>query len=90
MQDSTAIAVGLRYIDGWRHYDWDGTKNLISSGVPTSVTNTQPSFAGTAEFSAVDAHMVRRARFSQLVEKGSVQVFSSFIDDNNALVLVTF
>jgi hypothetical protein len=90
MQDSSAIAIGLRHIDAWCHHDWETTKNLLSPDVHAWVTNTQPDFARTVEFTGAEEYMRRKTKSAQLIEPGSVQVVSSFGDEKNALILVTF
>jgi hypothetical protein len=54
------------------------------------ITNTQPSFNQTVEFTGIEEYMIRKTKAAQLIEPGSVQVIATFGDESNALVLVTF
>lgn len=54
------------------------------------VKNTQPDFGRAVEFTGVDEYMARKVKGAQLVEPGSVQVISTFGNENNVLILVTF
>ena len=90
MQISQAVTIALTHIDAWSRHDWDTTKDLLASDVHVWVTNTQPNFARTVEFTGVDEYMVRKVKAAQLIEPGSVQVISTFGDESNALILVTF
>ena len=90
MQISQAVTIALTHIDAWSRHDWDTTKDLLASDVHVWVTNTQPNFARTVEFTGVYEYMVRKVKAAQLIEPGSVQVISTFGDDSNALILVTF
>ena len=90
MQISQAVTIALTHINAWSRHDWDTTKDLLASDVHAWVTNTQPNFARTVEFTGVDEYMVRKVKAAQLIEPGSVQVISTFGDESNALILVTF
>lgn len=90
VQLSPAIRIALAHIDAWSRHDWEKTKELLAPDVHAWVTNTQPDFGRTVEFAGVDDYMVRKVRGAQLVEPGSVQVISTFGDESDALVLVTF
>jgi hypothetical protein len=90
MSQPKAVAIGLAHIDAWSHHDWQKTKGLLAPNIHAWVTNTQPDFARTVEFTGADEYMTRKTRSAQLVEPGSVQVIASFGDDHHALVLVTF
>ena len=90
MQISPAVTLALAHIDTWSRHDWDKTKELLARDVHAWVTNTQPNFARTVEFTVVDEYMARKMKGAQLVEPGSVQVISTFGDESNALILVTF
>ena len=90
MQISRAVTIALTHIDAWSRNDWDKTKELLAPDVHAWVTNTQPNFARTVEFTGVDEYMTRKVKAAQLIEPGSVQVISTFGDETNALILVTF
>jgi hypothetical protein len=90
MQISQAVTIALTHINAWSRHDWDTTKDLLASDVHVWVTNTQPNFARTVEFTGVEEYMVRKVKAAQLIEPGSVQVMSTFGDASNALILVTF
>lgn len=90
MQISPAITVALAHIDAWSRHDWDKTKELLAPDVHAWVTNTQPNFGRTVEFTGIDEYMVRKVKGAQLIEPGSVRVISTFGDESNALILVTF
>jgi len=90
MQESTAVSISLDHIEAWCRHDWETTRELLSQDVHACVTNTQPGFARTVEFSGVDEYMVRKVKGAQLIEPGSLQVISTFGDETNALILVTF
>lgn len=90
MQISQAVTIALTHINAWSRHDWDTTKDLLASDVHVWVTNTQPNFARTVEFTGVEEYMVRKVKAAQLIEPGSVQVMSTFGDESNALILVTF
>ena len=90
MQTSPAVTVGLAHIDAWSRHDWDKTKELLATDIHAWVTNTQPNFARTVEFTGVDEYMERKVKGAPLVEPGSVEVISTFGDECNALILVTF
>lgn len=90
MQKSPAVTIALSHIDAWSRHDWGKTRELLSSNIHTWVTNTQPGFARTVEFTGIDEYMERKVKAAQLIEPGSVQVISTFGDESNALILVTF
>ena len=90
MQVSPAITIALSHIDAWSRHDWEKTKELLAPDVHAWVTNTQPGYARTVEFTGVDEYMTRKIKSAQLIEPGSVQVISTFGDESNALILVTF
>lgn len=90
MQMSQAVTIALAHIDAWSRHDWDRTKELLAPDVHAWVTNTQPNFNRTVEFTGVDEYMARKVKGAQLVDPGSVQVISTFGDESNALILVTF
>lgn len=89
MQISPAVTVALAHIDAWSRHDWDKTRELLAPDVHAWVTNTQPNFGRTVEFTGVDEYMARKVKGAQIVEPGSVQVISTFGDESNALILVT-
>ena len=90
MQISSAVTVALTHIDAWSRHDWGKTKELLAPDVHAWVTNTQPNFGRTVEFTGVDEYMARKVKGAQLVEHGSVKVIATFGDESNALILVTF
>ena len=89
MQVSPAVTLALAHIDAWSRHDWDKTKELLAPDVHAWVTNTQPNFARTVEFTGVEEYMARKVKGAELVEPGSVQVIATFGDESNALILVT-
>ncbi|HEU5238476.1 MAG TPA: hypothetical protein VFU37_15195 [Pyrinomonadaceae bacterium] len=61
-------------------------KELLAPDVRAWVTNTQPTFGRTVEFTCVDDYMVRKVKGAQLIERGSVQAISTIDDESNALI----
>lgn len=90
MELTKAVATALAHIDAWSHHDWEKTRELLSPTVHALVTNTQPGFARIAEINGVNDYMPRKIKSAQLIEPDSVQVISTFGDETNAMVLVTF
>ena len=90
MDISPAVTIALAHIEAWTRHDWDKTRELLAPNVHAWVTNTQPNFARTVEFTGIDEYMVRKIKAAQLIEPGSVQVISTFGDERDALILVTF
>lgn len=90
MEKATAMAIALEHIEAWCRHDWDKTKAMLAPDVHASVTNTQPGFARTVEFTGAEGYMVRKVKGAQLIEPGSLKVVSTFGDETIALILVTF